>query len=240
MENNKLCFLIPYYNHPENINILLNILIQYNITIILVDDGSNPPLKEVVTVHNPLINIINHSVNQGKGSAVITGMKKVAELGFSSCFQIDADAQHDLNKISEFIELNKKFPNDLICARPVYSEDIPKSRLYGRKITFFWVYINTLGAIKEDSMIGMRIYPLYNIEKILKSVKSKRMDFDTDILLCFYRYNVNIKWIDVNITYSNNNVSHFRMVKDNILISFMHARHFIYIPILLIKKLSGR
>lgn len=239
MEYN-ICFLIPYYNHPENINTLLSTLLEYNIAVIIVDDGSKPPLKDVIKNNSPLIHIVVHSINQGKGSAVINGMKKAVEMGFTHCFQIDADAQHDLKKINDFLEVSKNYPLDLICAKPIYSKDIPKSRLYGRKITSFWVYVNTLGYIKEDSMIGMRIYPLYSIDKILKSVKGRRMDFDTDILLSYYKNNINIQWIGVDITYSNNNVSHFKMFKDNVLISLMHARHFLYIPILLLKKISGR
>lgn len=66
------------------------------------------------------------------------------------------------------------------------------------------------------------------------------MDFDTDILLSYYKNNVEIKWIDVNISYSDNNVSHFRMIKDNILISLMHTRHFLSLPLLLFKKITGR
>ena len=174
---NNLCFLIPYYNHPENINKLLNKLLTYNLPVIIVDDGSNPLLTSVLTVSSPLITIISYSINQGKGSAVITGMKKALEMGFHSCFQIDADAQHDLLKINEFLEVYKHAPESLICAKPVYSDDIPKSRLYGRKITAFWVYVNTLGAVKEDTMIGMRIYPLTKLNSILKCVKGKRMDF---------------------------------------------------------------
>lgn len=167
---NKLCFLIPYFNHPENINKLLNSLLTYQLPIIIVDDGSNPPITNVLTVNSPLIIIIRHNINQGKGSAVMAGMKKAVEMNFHSCFQIDADAQHDLLKIKEFLEIYKHSADTLICAKPVYSADIPKSRLYGRKITAFWVYINTLGAVKEDSMIGMRIYPLTKISSILKSV----------------------------------------------------------------------
>ncbi len=232
----KLCFLIPYYNHPQNINFLVNVLLEYNITIILVDDGSNSALKDILNIESSLILIVSHNINKGKGSAIITGINKALEMGFNSCFQIDADAQHDLCKITEFIKCYEEYPASLICAKPLYNKDIPKSRLYGRKITSFWVYINTLGAIKEDSMIGMRIYPLDKINKILKSVKSKRMAFDTDILLSYFKNDIDIKWIDVNITYSNNNVSHFRVVKDNILISLMHARHFLLLPIYLIKK----
>ena len=58
---NKLCFLIPYFNHPENINKLLNSLLIYQLPIIIVDDGSNPPITNVLTVNSPLIIIIRHN-----------------------------------------------------------------------------------------------------------------------------------------------------------------------------------
>lgn len=236
--NKKICFVIPYYNHPNNIELLVNKLSTHDMKIIIVDDGSTHSIYEFPKIiENPLVIAIRNEVNGGKGSAVITGLKKAKELEFDACLQIDADAQHDISKIDEFLESYYKSPDSLICAVPLYGSEVPSSRLYGRKITNFWVYINTLGGIKNDTMVGMRIYPIKNIDKILSKVKSLRMDFDIDIVVIYYKLGYNIIWIKVPVSYDENNVSHFKMFKDNLLISRIHARHFLSLPYLAVRKL---
>ena len=34
--------------------------------------------------------------------------------GYTHAFQIDADFQHDISEVAEFLELSKRYPNDLI------------------------------------------------------------------------------------------------------------------------------
>ena len=47
----------------------------------------------------------------------------------------------------------------------IYGDDAPKSRVHGRKITNFWVAINTLSLGIKDAMCGFRVYPLEQLKK---------------------------------------------------------------------------
>lgn len=231
----KFVFLIPFYNHPHFIEKLVENLLLYKIDIIIVDDGSNKDSKLIL---NSLKNvkILTRKQNGGKGAAIKSGLNLAKEIGYSYVFQIDADMQHELSKINDFINLSKKYPDSLICANPIYGKDAPKARLYGRKITDFWVYINTFGGNLKDSMCGMRIYPLHLIYPLLKKCKSNRMDFDIDILILAYKDMIDFKWIDVKVKYDKNGISHFKAIRDNILISKMHARHFFALPKFIFNK----
>ncbi|RDU56724.1 glycosyltransferase family 2 protein [Helicobacter sp. MIT 99-5507] len=231
----KFAFLIPFYNHPESIEKLVDYISKYKIDIIIVDDGSNADSK-IVLNNLKDVKILTRKHNGGKGAAIKSGLNLAKDLMYSHIFQIDADMQHELSKIDDFITLSKSNPNSLICANPIYGKDAPKSRLYGRKITNFWVYINTLGGNLKDTMCGMRIYPLYLIYPLLKECKSNRMDFDIDILILAYKNMIDFKWIDVRIKYDSDGVSHFKALRDNILISKMHARHFFGLPKFIFNK----
>lgn len=225
----KYAFLIPFYNHPERINELVEALRAYELDIIIVDDGSNSASKEVLGRIKDVL-ILERKSNGGKGAAMKDGFKFAVDNGFTHVLQVDADFQHDVSMIDEFLELSQKFPQDIICANPVYDESAPKSRVYGRKITNFWVAINTLSLEIKDAMCGFRIYPLKEIEKAVKRSKTNRMEFDIEILVNAYRCGLKTQWIDIKVSYEVGGVSHFKMLRDNMMISLMHAKGFFSLP----------
>ncbi|VYT04211.1 Uncharacterised protein [Campylobacter ureolyticus] len=227
----KICFLIPYYNHPAKIVKLCETLKSYEIPIILVDDGSSDNF-DFATLD---IKVLKHDKNKGKGAALKTGFNYAMKNGFTHAFQIDADMQHDLSKIDEFLEIYKNNKDIVICGYGKYDQTAPKARVYGRKITNFWAYINTLGGSFKDLMIGMRIYPLD--ENVFKKTKSNRMEFDIEVLINYYKFGYKFSWIEVDINYES--ISHFKMLRDNILISKMHARCFFALPKFIFERVKN-
>lgn len=227
-------FLIPYYNHPHTIVPLVELLKPYGLDIIIVDDGSNVESKQVLQIivaqNNPKTHIITREQNGGKGAAIKEGIVFAECIGMQYVLQLDADMQHDLIKIPEFLKQSQANPNAFICAKPQYGADAPKSRLYGRKITDFWVWVNTLGGNLYDVMCGMRVYPIQQILPLLKQCASNRMDFDPEILILAYKARLKFVWIDVSVKYGSGGISHFKAFKDNLLISKMHAKHFFLLP----------
>lgn len=233
----KLAFLIPHFNHSKNLAKLVERLSEFGCEILIVDDGSDKEHKEILKTLNA--RVIYRKANGGKGAAVKDGFKLLAQNGFTHALQIDADMQHDVSYLSGFLTLSKEHQNALICANPIYGDDAPKARLYGRKITNFWVYINTLGARLKDAMCGLRIYPLEAVSKILRHCKADKMDFDIDILYLLFKAGTEILWFDVPVRYEKDGVSHFRAFKDNFLISKTHAKHFFALPKFIFKRLIG-
>lgn len=227
----KLAFIIPYYNHPLKINLLVQKLKEYGYYILLVDDGSDTKSKEALKSLD--IDILTLQANQGKGAALKHGFKYLLKLGFTHAFQIDADMQHDLKSIKPMIDLIDE--NIFVCAKPIYN-NAPKSRFYGRKITNFWMYINTLGTDIKDGMCGMRIYPLIKLENAFKKCKTNRMEFDIDILYYAHKDGLNFRWYEVFTDYPIDGISHFNAFKDNINITLTHAKHFFLLPTLIFRK----
>lgn len=241
MHKKTICFLIPYYNHPRKIIQLVEYLSVYEYSILIIDDGSNQEAKQVLShISSPLVTVYTREKNGGKGAAVKTGFEKAKEMGFWSCFQIDADMQHDLSKIPQFLDEWKKNPDAIICANPQYSQDVPKARLYGRKITDFWVWVNTMGGGLKDVMCGMRIYPIVKMQNAIKKTHSNRMDFDIEILLYAFREQLSFIWIDVGVIYDKTNISHFATFKDNWMISKIHTKHFFAIPFALMDRRKNK
>lgn len=223
------CAVIPVYNHESAITTVVDALLASHLPCILVDDASDKSCADVLDqlALRDDVHLIRLATNQGKGGAVMTGMREASRLGFSHALQVDADGQHDLQDVTRFIELSRAHPDAVICGYPQYDESVPKGRLYARYLTHVMVWINTLSLQIRDSMCGFRVYPLPPTLALIESTKiGKRMDFDSDILVRLAWRNLPMAWLQTKVHYPLDGVSHFRMFHDNVLISRMHTRLF--------------
>ncbi|WP_318493891.1 glycosyltransferase family 2 protein [Photobacterium leiognathi] len=223
------CFLIPCYNHGATVPAVIDALTSYDFPIIIVDDGSELATRKILSeqAKRPNITIVTLPKNQGKGGAVIAGIKQADRLGFSHALQIDADGQHDLAALPKQLEASQAHPEALISGQPIYDDSVPKSRLYGRYATHIWVWIETLSFNIKDSMCGFRSYPIRPIVNVINHNQlGLRMDFDTEIMVRFYWDDGDIRFIDTKVIYPEDGISHFDALWDNVKISWMHTKLF--------------
>ncbi|RON82990.1 glycosyltransferase family 2 protein [Pseudomonas fluorescens] len=224
------CAVIPVYNHETAIGSVVDALLAQDLPCILVDDASSPSCAKVLDVlaERDNVHLVRLTANQGKGGAVMTGLREASLLGFSHALQVDADGQHDLHDVARFVEESRAHPEAMICGYPLFDESVPKGRLYARYLTHVMVWINTLSLQIRDSMCGFRVYPLAPTLAVIDSAKvGKRMDFDSDILVRLSWRNQPMRWLQTSVHYPLDGVSHFRLFHDNALISSMHTRLFL-------------
>ena len=222
------CLLIPVYNHGSLIEATFERLRHFNLPCIMVDDGSEPATASVLdrlAAQETSITLFRLQKNSGKGVAALRGIAEAHALGYTHALQIDADGQHNANDIPAMLSMAEKEPDALISGAPQYGEDIPKARLYGRYITHFWVWIETLSFDIVDSMCGFRVYPVAATHALAQRVAiGERMTFDTDIMVRLYWAGTSIRFLPTRVTYPENGISHFRALRDNIQISWMHSK----------------
>ena len=225
----KICVLVPYYNHGGAIGQVVESLRVLGLPCRIVDDGSDEQaqdaLAEAVAAHGDWIKVVRLPTNQGKGAAVMAGCEAALAEGFTHAVQIDADGQHRIDDVPRLLEVSRRRPDALVSGQAVYDASVPRSRLYGRYLTHVWVWINTLSFEIKDSMCGLRVYPLALSCAVWRSqYVGRRMDFDTEIMVRLSWRGVSIINVPTRVTYPTDGVSHFRMLRDNVFISFMHAR----------------
>ena len=123
------CAIVPVYNHETAITTVVEALLASNLPCILVDDASDKPCAKVLDqlALRDKVFLIRLGANQGKGGAVMTGMREASRLGFSHALQVDADGQHDLQDVQTFIELSRAHPDAVICGYPRYDARDRKS-----------------------------------------------------------------------------------------------------------------
>ncbi|WDZ73321.1 glycosyltransferase family 2 protein [Vibrio harveyi] len=117
------CFLIPCYNHGSTIAAVVESLSVFSLPVLVVDDGSNEETKRALDAlaNEEKITLIRLSENQGKGGAVMAGIKQALLQGFSHAIQIDADGQHDLEAVPTLLQASQANPNRLISGQPRFT-----------------------------------------------------------------------------------------------------------------------
>ncbi len=226
----KPCILVPVYNHQQVVATTLTNLLSAQLTILLVDDGSDEECRielEQIAQNSPLIQLLRLPVNRGKGGALKAGLRVARDRQFSHALQIDADGQHDIEDLKRFIATARENPEALICGHPVYDNSVPSLRFYARYLTHIWVWINSLSLAVKDSMCGFRVYPVEEIMALLEQeTTGNRMEFESEIAVRWVWRAGPVINLPTRVSYPEDGVSHFAPWRDNFLISKMHATLF--------------
>jgi glycosyltransferase involved in cell wall biosynthesis len=244
-EKVKLCIIVPHYKHANQLSTLLNRISQHNLEVIVVDDGS--PIEEIQQLESyaarySFMRLVKQPENGGKGSAVIKGLNVANKLSYTHALQLDADNQHDTDDIPKFIEVAKQHPDYLISGNPIFGDDAPNSRLWGRRFTNFWISVETLSRKIPDAMCGFRIYPVKTAVGICQDARiGQRMDFDIEFVVRCAWKNIQMKFVPTKVQYPETGTSHFNLIGDNFLITIMHTKlvlgMLIRLPVLIRRKL---
>ena len=227
--SHRPCALIPVYNHEHALPAVVTALLEAGLPCVLVDDASSPACAAVIDqlAVAPDTYLLRLAENQGKGGAVMAGLREAQRLGFRHALQVDADGQHDLHAVQAFLDESRAHPEAIVCGYPQYDASVPKGRLYARYLTHVWVWINSLSLHIRDSMCGFRVYPLAaSVALIDSATLGTRMDFDSEILVRLSWRQQPMRWLPTRVHYPADGISHFRLWQDNVLISKMHTRLF--------------
>ncbi len=228
-ESFRPCAVIPSYNHWQVLPSIIERLRALGLAIFVVDDGSAATAEgKLAAMAAPAQDVTVHRrpVNGGKGAAVLTGFSLARAAGFSHCVQVDADGQHDLAAVPDMLALARQRPDMIVVGKAMYDDSAPLGRLVGRWITHVCVWIETLSFDIQDSMCGLRVYPIGAVAGLLDGGANvgKRMDFDIEVLVRLHRAGVPMISHPVRVAYPEGNLSNFRLWRDNWNISCMHTR----------------
>ncbi len=226
----KPIVVIPTYNHHKELPSMIERIKTHGIDILIVNDGSDEPISKILSeiTTKADVMLLNLKRNGGKGAAVKAGIHYASKNGYSHCIQIDADGQHDTDDLPQILNLARKYPHRLILGNPVFDlSTAPKSRILGRKITNFWIAVETMSLDIKDGLCGYRCYPVTPTMEVISKVKTgERMDFDPEILVRLRWHGVQVRSFDTRVNYGDNEPSNFNVVADNIRISWLFMKLF--------------
>jgi glycosyltransferase involved in cell wall biosynthesis len=217
----------------------------------VVVDGSTDGTLEALQAlarDDPEIRVLALPRNQGKGAAILHGLREAEAAGYTHALTMDADGQHPTDKIHEFMAASAANPGAQILGLPVFDASAPRVRVHGRKLSNWCTELETLGAGIGDSLFGFRVYPVAPLRRIMERQPwMRRFDFDAEaaVRLCWRGVRpINLVAPVKYFRPEEGGVSHFRYLRDNVLLTWMHVRlileGLVRLPFLLARRLAGR
>lgn len=226
--------LIPSYNPGRKVlDTVRAARAQWTPVWVVVDgstDGSTDWLLELASQDTGL-RVIVQPRNQGKGSAVLAGLEQAASEGFTHALTMDSDGQHPAELIPDFMQASQNAPDAMVLGVPVFGDEAPRLRVLGRKVSNGWANLETLGMGIGDSLYGFRVYPIAPLARVMRGQRfMRRFDFDPEaaVRLCWEGVRpVNLPAPVRYFTPEEGGVSHFKYLRDNTLLTWMHTRLFL-------------
>lgn len=217
----KICVLIPTYNNEKTLKRVIDGVLHYTESIIVINDGSTDSTPHILVQYSNIITI-SLPENKGKGNGLKTGFRKAKELGYNYAITIDSDGQHYPDDIPVFVEalLQEKEDVLLIGNRNMSQDGIPKKSSFGNRFSNFWFWFET-GIKLEDTQSGFRLYPLH---KIPKKYFTPKFEFEIEIIVRTAWRHIPVKNVPIKVLYDPaERVSHFRPFKDFTRISILNT-----------------
>ncbi|WP_424243837.1 glycosyltransferase family 2 protein [Azonexus hydrophilus] len=243
--------LIPSYNPgPTVVDTVRAARAQWTPVWVVVDgstDGSAERLQ-ALAADDPGLRVIVLPENRGKGAAVLEGITLAAAEGYTHALTMDSDGQHPAGLIPDFMAASQAEPAAMVLGRPVFDADAPALRVNGRKVSNGWANLETLWMGIGDSLYGFRVYPVQPLIRVMRANRwMRRFDFDPEAVVRLCWAGVVPRNLDAPVRYfraDEGGVSHFRYLRDNVLLTWMHSRLFLgflwRLPALAWRRLNTR
>ena len=197
----KLSVIIPCYNESETIVDIIARVIGSPVDlkeIIVIDDASSDGTKEILSaINDPLVKVIYHLHNQGKGAALRSGLSAASG---DICIVQDADLEYDPNEIPIVIKpiLDNK-------ADVVFGSRFLGSRAH--RVLYYWHSVgNKFLTMLSNMMTNINLTDMETCYKAFKReviqsivICENRFGFEPEITAKVARMNLRI--YEVGISY---------------------------------------
>lgn len=223
MRRLKVCVLIPTYNNAGTLGRVLEDVLGYADGVIVVNDGSTDSTPLILKDFQDRAIIVTHDRNRGKGSALKTGFRQAAELGYDYAVTIDSDGQHYAEDIPKFVQAIAENPGALVVGeRDLSKVDINGKSAFANKFSNFWFCVQT-GRRLKDTQTGYRAYPLHKLHG--QGLLTSRYEAELELLVFAAWNGVKIVSIPIRVYYppQAERVSHFKPGLDFTRISVLNT-----------------
>lgn len=213
--------IIPTYNNDKTLKRVLEGVLLYTPTIIVVNDGATDTTSTILNQY-PQLDTITLSRNRGKGMALREGLKRARKRSFRYAITIDSDGQHYPADIPVFVTAiaQADSPVLLIGSRNMEQESIPRKSSFGNRFSNFWFWFET-GIKLTDTQSGFRAYP---IQAIPQQFYTRKFEFEIEIIVRAAWRGIEVRNVPVGVLYDpRERVSHFRPFRDFTRISVLNT-----------------
>ncbi|MFV0412636.1 MAG: glycosyltransferase [Oscillospiraceae bacterium] len=228
----KTVLLIPAYKPDQKLLHLLEDIANLALplpAIVVVNDGSGETcdgiFAQCALFHG--CTVLQHAENKGKGAALRTGLAYIhtAYKGHG-CITADADGQHTAEDIGRMAAEQANHPDALVLGvRSFTAKNVPFKSRFGNTFSCA-VFKLQSGIACKDTQTGLRAIPACFIKAALE-VPGQRYDYEMNLLTAAVK-ELPLVQLPIRTVYiGKNESSHFRPLRDSLLIYQDFARYLV-------------
>ena len=207
----QIVAILPAYNEEVSIGSIVLRAKQHVDHVIVIDDGSSDRTVKVAEMAGA--EVIRHSRNMGKGSALKTGFEAALRNGTKIIVTIDTDGQHDPEEIPQLIEPILTGEADLVNGSRYINgkeKNTPKYRRLGQMVLDKATNMNC-GINITDSQSGFRAFAAHTVKAF--RFKQNGFGIESEMLADASKADLKIKEVDIKVRYdvdcsTKNPISH--------------------------------
>lgn len=205
----KCGIIIPVYNSPDHLDVLLertsaiaDQLQNWQISLLIVDDGSSPALGSESGSAAMDVAQIRHETNRGKGAALKTGFAHfLKNPEITAVLTMDADLQHPPERIPALLAAFKQGRGEVVVGcRKRDPGVMPFHRILSNAITTKIISLMIRQNVC-DSQCGFRLYSRKVLEKI--DLQENRFHLESEFLIRCGWMDFKIAHIEIPTIYNN-------------------------------------
>ena len=186
--NRDYLVIVPTYSEITSIGILLPQLLELNLDILIVDDGSPDGTADAcraLGLESGRIVVVERKKKLGLGSAYKAGFKYGEDRGYKYLIEMDADGSHQVSDLlSLMAAMQEKQPDLVIGSRWIAGgavENWARRRQWLSRSANVYAKL-LLGGKVKDMTAGFRIYRTEKLIQIdLESVQSEGYCFQIEM-----------------------------------------------------------
>ena len=221
-DRQHICVVIPTYNNEKTLSQVLDEVLKYTGSVIVVNDGATDSTSEILKNMTETIEVVSYKENRGKGFALKCGFDRAEALGYKTVITLDSDGQHFASDLEAFVQSAETNPGTLLIGQRFIEGLIPSGNSFANRFSNFWFAVHT-GRRLQDTQNGFRLYPLAAMKGLRPF--TTRYEAELEILVRSAWKGIAIRPVPVHVYYppESERVTHFMPGKDFFRISLLNT-----------------
>jgi glycosyltransferase involved in cell wall biosynthesis len=187
--------VIPCFNEAKTIGTLVSAMRRHVLVVVVVDDGSTD--GTACAAENAGAIVLRHEQNEGKGSALRTGLSRALHLGCEYAVTLDGDGQHAPSDLPPFLRCAEETGAPLIIGNRMHeAAAMPPVRRYVNR----WMsqkLSRCAGRDLPDTQSGFRLIHLPTWASL--PLSARRFEVESEMLMAFLAANHVVEFVPIRV-----------------------------------------
>ncbi len=204
----EIVALIVAYNEELYIANVIAKLKKYLQKMVVIDDGSTDKTAEIV--RRQKVSLVRLAENQGKGKALLIGLKYVLNEYKDTRIVVilDGDGQHDPDDLTGLLKtFSDKRPDLLIGSRINWRPQMPILRMIWN-VFISYIISEKINLRLPDTQSGFRLIDAAFLKKIISLLGQHRYNIETELIFVARNKGAKIATHPIKTVYLKSALSH--------------------------------